>query len=269
MAATFKEEVMRQRATINDQKPVIVRRDVQIEAPEIAEKTNKSEPTRSEKKQKTSYRIKRAIGIFAAKVAASGAVCLGVGKAIEVAYINVSGQVQEVYASALDKITITKIVHEMKPIDEVSLGELVEKVAKEAKVDPLILHVIVEKESSGGRQLYHFEPELFSRVKPKFPKTSDDELRMLSSSHGIFHVLGFTAKEQCGLHWAKLYDPLASARCAASIVSRLHKDSKAKDAGDRLWAIFYGYNGKGPKAQGYADEAMRMVAARLYEKVAG
>lgn len=151
--------------------------------------------------------------------------------------------------------------------------EAISAAARQHKVDPLILHVISDKESAGGdtRSLYRFEPDLYSRLRNEKSHRglSDSEVRMLASSHGVFHILGLTAERECGLHFSKLYDVDLSARCAAKIVGRIDSSLKGKPAPVRLKEIFRQYNGQGPKADMYATDAMTRLAAVLYDKRKG
>jgi len=154
-----------------------------------------------------------------------------------------------------------------------SLEASITKASRVTGVDPLILHVISEKESAGGNQraLYRFEPILFSRLKgdKSYRDLSDSEIRMLASSHGAFHILGLTAERECGLHFSKLYDTEKSAICAAKIVKRIDESVKAKATEHRLREIFRQYNGKGPAAETYAKDAMARLAAILYQRANG
>jgi hypothetical protein len=151
-----------------------------------------------------------------------------------------------------------------------SLEQSIAKASKTNGVDPLILHVISEKESSGGnpRALYRFEPHLFTRLRGEknYRDLSDSEVRMLASSHGVFHILGLTAERECGLHFSKLYDTEKSAMCAARIVRRIDESVKAKATEHRLREIFKQYNGQGPAAENYAKDAMVRLAAILYQR---
>lgn len=141
----------------------------------------------------------------------------------------------------------------------------IKQAAKTYNVDPLILEVIVRKESNGGdwRALYRFEPELYGKLRSKksFQRLSDSEVRMLASSHGPFHILGLTAEQECGVHFSHLYDHEIAANCAAKIVSRIKTDSRGE-----VREIFKRYNGQGPKAEVYAQAAMVELASMLYQR---
>lgn len=146
-----------------------------------------------------------------------------------------------------------------------TLNATIKAAAKKYDVDPLILEVIVRKESNSGdwRSLYRFEPELYGRLKQKksFKRLSDSEIRMLASSHGPFHILGLTGETECGIHFSHLYDYDIAANCAARIVSRIKTDSKGE-----VREIFKRYNGQGPKAEVYAQSAMVELASMLYQR---
>lgn len=173
-------------------------------------------------------------------------------------------------AAVLDKFTIVKQVKEFAPADEATVEDIIRQVSVEYHIDPLVMEVLREKESAGGRLLYRFEPTKFTDREKTDRKLglSEDERRMENSSHGIFHVMGYTARSDCGLHWSALYDPWTSARCAATVVSRHMEATKGiASPGQRLREVFRRYNGSGPGAERYADDAMSRVAQRLYNGV--
>jgi hypothetical protein len=92
---------------------------------------------------------------------------------------------------------------------------------------------------------------------------------MIASSHGVFHVMGYSARNYCKLDWHRLYDPWISARCAATIVKRLYKDTEhVKQPSARVREVFRRYNGSGDLAERYADDAMNRLAGILYDRVA-
>lgn len=174
-------------------------------------------------------------------------------------------QYQESKAAVLDRLTIIKAVD--KPSSTTDIDAVLHSVAREYEIDPMILEVIRDKESAGGRLLYRFEPGKYAERERADRRLglSDDERRMENSSHGIFHVMGYTARTVCGIHWSALYDPWECTRCAATIVSRNLEATKGiKQAGPRLREVFRMYNGSGESAEQYADDAMSRVAQRLY-----
>lgn len=164
------------------------------------------------------------------------------------------------------QFSVVKVVAEMSEKTPATLDAVISQVSREEGLDPRILRVVAVKESAEGRHLYNFEPALFQRLIVKHRnKFAEDEVRMLSSSHGIFHLLGETARTECSLHWSKLYDPLTNARCSARYLRRLwDSNSGIKDSGDRLWQMFKSYNGSGANAEAYANNAMKLLGGMLY-----
>lgn len=215
--------------------------------------------------------VKLRLFFFGLKVTAVIGVCLGIThvttKALEVA----TARAMEAKEAVLEKVTVVRTVTEYREIDNATLGEIIVKTAKEYNVDPLILTVLAEKESSGGEKLYRFEPGKFDELRSsaKYKGLSTDELRMIASSHGIFHVMGYSAQQYCSLPWHRLYDPWSSAKCAATIVSKLYKDTETIRAPSaRVREVFRRYNGAGELAERYADDAMNRLAGILYDRVA-
>ncbi len=208
------------------------------------------------------------VGVFAGKVVIGMAICVLVTTGLKIALnftIAKASQAKEKVLDALPKREVAQ--------SPLSLEQSIAKASRVNGVDPLILHVISEKESSNGNQraLYRFEPHLFSRLRGEksYRSLSDSEIRMLASSHGAFHILGLTAERECGLHFSKLYDTEKSAMCAARIVKRIDESVKAKATEHRLREIFRQYNGQGPAAENYAKDAMVRLAAILYQRTNG
>jgi len=208
------------------------------------------------------------LGALAGKAVIGMAVCVLVTTALKIAF-------EFTVAKALG---VKNAVYEALPKKEVAkrplgLEESIEVAARDFRVDPLILKVIVDKESTNGhmRALYRFEPGLYSRLRGEksFRSLSDSEVRMLASSHGAFHILGLTAERECQLHFSRLYDVETSARCAAKIVRNIDDQVSEKATSVRLKEIFKRYNGQGESAENYAKDAMGRLAAILYQRTRG
>lgn len=208
------------------------------------------------------------LGTLAGKVVIGLAICVLVTTALKIAF-------QFTVAKALG---VRDVVYEVLPKKEVAkrpagLEESIQLASKEHGVDPLILKVIVDKESANGhmRALYRFEPGLYSRLRAEksYRTLSDSEVRMLASSHGAFHILGLTAERECQLHFSRLYDVEVSAKCAAKIVRSIDSAVSEKATSIRLKEIFRRYNGQGPAAEDYAKDAMGRLAAILYQRARG
>lgn len=144
-----------------------------------------------------------------------------------------------------------------------TLSDLLSLKANQYQLDPIILKIILKKESNDGQMdsLYRFEPALYQRLRSmkSYRGMSDSEVRMMASSHGPYHILGATGKDQCGLHFSELYDNEKSTDCAARIVKRLMDEN-----GGEIKQVFRGYNGSGPAAERYAIDAMLHLAELLY-----
>jgi hypothetical protein len=211
------------------------------------------------------------VGVVLFKAAMICAFCLAISRGLEAMWAELVTKVDVAKAAVIDKLTVTKVVTEYKEVDDASLGEIITRIAKDHEIDPLVLAVLAEKESAGGKALYRFEPRKFSELlnSKKYRGVSENELRMIASSHGVFHVMGYSARDYCDLHWSQLYNPWVAARCAAVIVARHSRDTAdIKDPSVRVREVFRRFNGSGPDAERYADDAMARLAAILYKRVA-
>lgn len=210
----------------------------------------------------------KTIGIALAKLVIGLAICVLITKGLDVACEFTLAKASQVQSAVLDKLPKREVQKE--PLD---VQQAILFAAKTHGVDPLILKVISEKESAGGnpRSLYRFEPGLYSRVKEtkSYRDLSDSEVRMLASSHGVFHILGITAERECNLHFSALYNVETSALCAARIVKGIDRNLQTTHTSQRLREIFKRYNGQGQAAEAYANDAMGRLAAILYQKING
>ena len=174
------------------------------------------------------------------------------------------------WASLVRAVTRVEIVKEYVHAEAVPLDVLIPKVAADTKVPSVALRAIADQESSGGKRLYRFEERKFSELQrnPKYSQLPDDELRMLASSHGVAHVMGFNAGPLCQTSWDNLYDPLVGLKCGARILrSNLERHAAVKDPSRRLWLAFRDYNGSGADAEAYADKIMSRVGSLLFASV--
>lgn len=212
--------------------------------------------------------IMKKLAAFGGKVVIGLAICVLVTTGLKIALNFTVAKASQAKEKVLDVLPKKEVAQRALTLDE-----SIAKASRSNGIDPLILHVISEKESAGGntRALYRFEPHLFSRLRGEksYRELSDSEVRMLASSHGVFHILGVTAERECGLHFSKLYDTEKSAMCAARIVKRIDETVKAKATEHRLREIFRQYNGQGPAAENYAKDAMVRLAAILYQRTNG
>jgi hypothetical protein len=149
----------------------------------------------------------------------------------------------------------TKIIRQ----DSFSLDEIIEQVAIKHQLPEVLLRAVIDQESGGGNALYRFEPDVYTRLKPR-KASSDSEVRMLASSHGVAHVMGFNAEPRCGIHWSKLYDRTIGLDCAARILSQNLERHKANgDVARQLWLAVRDYNGAGRAAEAYATTVLARV----------
>lgn len=171
---------------------------------------------------------------------------------------------QGTYASFLKAVTRTETIREYVHPAEVPLAELITTIAHEQRVPVVALQAVVDQESSGGAKLYRFEPSKYEQLKGKI-RDSEDEIRMLASSHGPAHVMGFNAKKLCAVTWDKLYDPYTGITCGARILRQnLDRYKDEHDTSLRLFFAFRDYNGSGDDAKQYATEVMARVGKLLY-----
>jgi hypothetical protein len=212
--------------------------------------------------------IMKKLGIFVGKIVIALAICVLVTTGLKMAFDFTTAKATEV------KVAVYKALPKREvPKRPLNLEESIAAAAYDFKVDPLILKVIVDKESTNGhmRALYRFEPNLYSRLRSEksYRSLSDSEIRMLASSHGAFHILGLTAERECQLHFSRLYDVEISARCAAKIIKNIDNSVSEKATNARLKEVFRRYNGAGKAAEEYANDAMGRLAAILYQRVRG
>lgn len=111
-----------------------------------------------------------------------------------------------------------------------------------------LLAAIVDTESAYQIDAMRYEPRVYERLKSAPPNA-----RMaLASSHGLAQVMGYHAKDTCGLKsWVELTDPSKNLACAVTILNLNLKSAK----GD-VWTAVKMYNGSGDKADSYANKVL-------------
>lgn len=229
----------------------------------------KKEELTEEQPRKRSVKLR--LVVFGLKLGVTLAVCLGVAHLAHQTFEVLSAHAMRAREMLLERVTITKVVTEYREIDDATLGDIIAKTSKDHGVDPLVMAVLAEKESRGGEALYRFEPGKFDELRgsKSYRNMPTDEVRMIASSHGVFHIMGYSARQYCDLAWHRLYDPWTSARCAAKIVKKHQKDTEhIKAPSARVREVFRRYNGTGDMADRYADDAMNRLAGILYDRVA-
>lgn len=182
----------------------------------------------------------------------------------------ITEQLEEYKKVAIQKISETQIIKEYVHVDSAPIDDLLDKVAKELGLHPVVLQAIVLKESSGGNRnfLYRFEPGVYAdraRVDGKLP---EGERRMRASSHGITQVMGYVAESQCHIHWSELYDNYVALTCAGKILKEnLLSVADIKNPATRLRTAYRMYNGSGPMAEAYATNIMGRIGELLFDKM--
>lgn len=168
---------------------------------------------------------------------------------------------------ALSRVTRVEVKRELVKADAVPMGQLVRVVSKRHRVPTVVLKAIIEQESADGKFLYRFEPDKYTQLKMK-ERLPESEVRMLASSHGLAHVMGFNAEPRCGVHWSKLYDSLIGLECGARILrENMDRHQSVKDSSRRIWLALRDYNGSGKRAEEYADEVMSRIGRLLLRGV--
>jgi len=211
--------------------------------------------------------IKLRIGLFSLKLIAVGILAVMLSNGLTTLGQLAATKYQAIRAQVMTQLTKTEVIREFVRPEERPLPELIDQVAKELKIPAIALQAVVDKESAGGKALYRFEPEVFNR-RQSIDRGSEDERRMLASSHGVGHVMGFNAKPRCGVEWSKLYDTYTGLHCGATILRQnLDRYKDVKDPAARLKLAFRDYNGSGDMAERYANDAMARVGALLIQQL--
>lgn len=170
---------------------------------------------------------------------------------------------RDVQHRLMNKVTRVEVRRELVNSSSVPLAQLTVMVSKKHKVPEVVLRAVVDQESSNGEYLYRFEPNKFAQLKARM-RLPDSELRMLASSHGVGHVMGFNAEPRCGVHWSRLYDPATGLECAAKLLrENMDRHSSVKSMSRRIWLALRDYNGSGKDAEAYATTVMAKVGSLM------
>jgi uncharacterized protein YecT (DUF1311 family) len=163
------------------------------------------------------------------------------------------------YDELMSSLIEIKEIERFVPVGQKPMERIIQEASEEFKLPPIAIKATIMQES-GGKHFYRFEPHIFNKLK----EPHEQERRMLASSHGYMHIMGTTAKAECGLKWHELYDPELNITCGAKYLAKQYnKHSKIKDKSQRLWLAFRDYNGMGAAAANHADKVMGHVGKIL------
>lgn len=200
--------------------------------------------------------FRRRAAVFTAKLA----LCIAASIAISEGASIVADYATRQYRAAAEYLAArlgeTHIVRELVPAREVPTAELVRHLSIEAGISPIVTEAIIEQESGGKEDALRFEPHVYARVRGK----TDEERRMLATSFGLTQVMGYHARQTCGLKsWAELLQPEKNIRCGLTVLK-----GNIKRTG-KLRAAIVAYNGSGPDAERYGERVLARIAEKLIE----
>ena len=151
------------------------------------------------------------------------------------------------------------------------ISEIVQEQARKHKVSSSLIEVLLSKESSGGiNPSIRFEPTWMTIAKQI--SSNDIEQKMLSSSHGPMQIAGWWVEEYNkmsprfrGVHtsWTDLYDLEFNVELGTLILKQCLQKNPRKSRNRQIWEGFRCFNGSGPQAVTYANDAYRRLAEKL------
>jgi hypothetical protein len=125
---------------------------------------------------------------------------------------------QYMEARAWLRDTLTPVEPEKNPP---ALEEIVENVAAENRLPPVLIAALIVQESGAGMRQDRVRYE--AHLQPKFKREgwmTDAEYKALASSWGLGQVIYGLHRQRCNLHsYADLLQPETNLRCAARILS--------------------------------------------------
>jgi len=140
--------------------------------------------------------------------------------------------------------------------------QALEEVAPKYNVRPEIYHVLIKKESAGGKgrmDSIKFEAHYMSRAA-KITRNPEEQ-RMYASSHGALQVMGTLAHEY-GYTWSDMYVPEKNAEVGMAYMGKCLERHQGKSKYDQYYNAFKCYNG----ADSYARDAMEILARDVIER---
>lgn len=217
--------------------------------------------------------IRRVIGFVKATAVLFSVIAIALGvvylsRVVVDAVDSAEQWVKRQYAEVLESLTIVKTETVIVSSDKRTVEESIELVSKRTGYSRAILSAMVAVESSGGVYLYRFEPAVYGKLKREGSnKVSDSELRMLASSHGVTHVMGYNASKRCGLHWSELYNADKALGCTVKILRENAKRYETATKNRRVWLALRDYNGSGELAEAYANKVLAEVGKNILQTV--
>lgn len=155
----------------------------------------------------------------------------------------------------------TKIV----PVNEAKIEEIVTVYSSKYGVNPIVAWSIIDKESSLNPNRVRFEQGWKDDYGKSYPKPSwmnPIEYDLTFSSFGLMQVSYIIWKDFCRLNsYTDLFIPERNIDCGLKIIRQCLEDNKhITKNGQRLRLCLKQFNGSGPKADQYANDAMARIA---------
>jgi hypothetical protein len=179
---------------------------------------------------------------------------------------NISPLIDEVNQLRNEKKSIEEVLKDFEEEDTLVWEEKFERAKQEIPMQYGVsqdeVEVLLGLESNGKRDAVKFEPHHMERVK-KYTK-NDGEKRMLSSSHGVWQIMGwhFAERKQ---HWFEAYDAEKSTHMAMTIWSecrtRMCKEGVSKY--ECLEKVAGCWNGSKEYARKFMVELSKRVINRM------
>lgn len=192
--------------------------------------------------------------------AASVATTIGLEKAAAFA----SSKWSEANSWLVEKVT--RIEYVTMEREQVPLSKLINELAKEQHINPIILKAIIEKESGGRWDRIRFEPHLLKGFK-KEKNMTEAEHQMFATSIGLMQVVYGIHRHHCGLSsYSELFDREKNLRCGIRVLKECLDRNKGSGGASMVLRKALGcYNGD--KSGAYADSVMQVLADMMVEKL--
>jgi hypothetical protein len=184
-----------------------------------------------------------------------------------------AGLSRAIYVEPSHHAVATLVEPDVEPEPDVEL-EAQRILEERFRIPRAVWVTLARRESGFSMYASRFEPGQMKNVKHLTP--DPHEQRWYASSHGRFQVMGFHVprlREKYGLDITEqglAFDPRQNALAAGTILSECFRDSrvqKHKQNRERLRALFACFNGAGPRAEAYADAAMKELSSELLNDV--
>lgn len=149
-------------------------------------------------------------------------------------------------------------------VPEEQLDTLIERHSRARGVPPIVVAMIINRESRGNKYALHQEPHNVAKMTKKYG-VDFVEGQNLASGWGLMQVTGAYAVD-AGEHYTRLFDPDFNIALGTKVLADCYSRVNRGDRVQAMRTALKCYNGSGEKAEQYSKEIASEVVKLITER---